>query len=205
MTRPYTRFTPFRAAIRSASDRERRSNCPWSQFCRRMTGQRGNRVHRPWRHIWMVNFVPSQTKAALTSVSWSSPCPIFTGWKPEGTSSRIISTGWRSSTRHSDARLHGDRRGRGSLRSRLLDLRPLLGVRTLSAVVRRLAEIAVKNPGGKSPWASVPALKEIALHLDRIASALQRGLLTSAPAGEHLKEVKMLLARLEDVLEEPRQ
>lgn len=92
-----------------------------------------------------------------------------------------------------------------SLRHRLLDLRPLLGVRTLSAVIRRLAEIAVKDPAGKSPWVSVPALKEIALHLDRITSALQRGLLTGAPAGEHLKEVEMLLARLGEVLGELRQ
>ena len=92
-----------------------------------------------------------------------------------------------------------------SLRNRLLDLRPLLGVRTLSAVIRRLAEIAVKDPGSRSPWASVPALKEIALHLDRIASALQRGLLTGAPAGEHLKEIEMFLAQLRDVLGERRQ
>lgn len=92
-----------------------------------------------------------------------------------------------------------------ALRHRLLDLRPLLGVRTLSAVARRLAEIAVKDPDGKSPWASVPALKEIALHLDRIASALQRSLLTGTPLGEHLNEVEMLLARLRDVLGERRQ
>ncbi|MBI3444636.1 MAG: hypothetical protein HY055_04605 [Magnetospirillum sp.] len=96
-------------------------------------------------------------------------------------------------------------RGTEALRRHLLDLRPLLGVRTLSVVARRLAEIAVKDSGGKSPWASVPALKEIALHLDRITSALQRGLLTSAPAGEHLKEIEMMLARLGDVLGERRQ
>jgi hypothetical protein len=92
-----------------------------------------------------------------------------------------------------------------ALRRHLLDLRPLLGVRTLSAVARRLAEIAVKDPRGKSPWTSVPALKEIALHLDRIASALQRGLLTGAPAEEHLKEIEIFLARLRDVLGERRQ
>jgi hypothetical protein len=86
-----------------------------------------------------------------------------------------------------------------------LDLRPLLGVRTLSAVVRRLAEIAAKDPTGESPWVQAPALKEIALHLDRIASSLQRGLLTGAPLGEHLREVEIVLARLWDALEERRQ
>jgi hypothetical protein len=92
-----------------------------------------------------------------------------------------------------------------TLRHCLLDLRPLLGVRTLSAVIHRLAENAIRVPGGRIPWASAPALPQIALHLDRIASSLQRGLLTGAPLGEHLREVEIVLARLWDALEERRQ
>lgn len=91
-----------------------------------------------------------------------------------------------------------------ALRRHLLDLGPHFGLRTLSAIIRRLAELAVKDPSGRAPWVAVPTLKEVALHLDRIASALQRCLLTGGPVGDHLQEVETMLARLGDILGQSR-
>lgn len=85
-------------------------------------------------------------------------------------------------------------------RQRILSLRPLLGVRSLSAAIRRLAEIAVNDPGGRSPWLSVPALMSVAQHLDRIAAALHRCLLTGASVENHLREVETTLAELREML-----
>lgn len=70
------------------------------------------------------------------------------------------------------------------LKARLLTLRPSLKAATLSAVIRSLAEAAVENPGGVSYSFSAPALREIKLHLSRIAAALQRCLLTGTPASD---------------------
>lgn len=91
-----------------------------------------------------------------------------------------------------------------ALRRHLLDLGPHLGLRTLSTIMRRLAELAVKDPCGSAPWVAVPVLKDVALHLDRIASALQRCLLTGGPVGDHLREVETMLARLRDMLGQSR-
>ncbi len=94
--------------------------------------------------------------------------------------------------------------GEQAIRRRLLDLGPHLGLRTLSAIIRRLADLAVRDPSGRAPWVAVPELKDVALHLDRIASALQRCLLTGSPVGDHLREVETMLARLRDMLGQSR-
>lgn len=89
-----------------------------------------------------------------------------------------------------------------AMKSRLLELRPLLGVRTLSEAARAMLERLLVAPTAAIPWTvTIPALREIALHLDRIASALQRCLLDGSAPGEYLQDLQHLLPRIGDLLD----
>lgn len=87
-----------------------------------------------------------------------------------------------------------------ALKRRLIALRPLLGVTTLSAVSRRLIEIAIENQGIQPLERKVPALNEAAHHLDRLASALQRSLLNGRLSEEARSDLSAQLSRVEDLL-----
>lgn len=88
-----------------------------------------------------------------------------------------------------------------AMKRRLLECRPLIGARTLSQTARTLLERLIENPDANSPWASVPALMDLARHLDRIASALQRCLLDGSAPTDCLKDLPGLMAQIRELLD----
>lgn len=79
--------------------------------------------------------------------------------------------------------------------------RPAVGARSLSQAARTLLERMMENVGTANAWGAVPALKEVALHLDRIAGALQRSALEGTALEETLRDLHAVLGRIRALLD----
>lgn len=87
------------------------------------------------------------------------------------------------------------------LKRRLLECRKALGTRTVSDTSRVLVETGLRNVDGLLSIGAIGSLREAAVHLDRIAGALQRSAKRDATATETLAQMSPLLAQLKAIIE----
>lgn len=90
------------------------------------------------------------------------------------------------------------------LKRRLLECRKALGTRTVSDTSRVLVEAGLRNVGGLLSIGAIGSLREAAVHLDRIAGALQRSALSDANAAETLAQMSPLLIQIKTIIDETR-
>jgi len=82
----------------------------------------------------------------------------------------------------------------------------LMGAKSLSQTAREVIAAAIASGGAHTYAATIPALRVMAIHLDRLASTLQRLMLSSitlereAAISRTLAEVESLSHRAKDLL-----
>jgi hypothetical protein len=84
------------------------------------------------------------------------------------------------------------------LKHELHRLRRLTGSRSLSATARLLLEETVTSKSTSLSATVIPAMRDLTLHLDRLASALQR-LLLSQSCLERNEDIHRVLAQIESL------
>lgn len=84
------------------------------------------------------------------------------------------------------------------LKHELHRLRRMIGARSLSATARQILEATVLSESTSLPASTIPAMRDVALQLDRVASALQR-LLLSSSCLDNSEEINRVLSQIESV------
>jgi predicted ATPase len=88
-----------------------------------------------------------------------------------------------------------------TMRQSLLDLRPALGTKTVSDTARKILRGALEGFDTHHPWHDLQSFREMALHLDRIASAAQKARLEGGPIADAVADLPALVHKVKELLD----